>query len=85
MELCESCKENENDKCRPHNIYCTKILNLHCKRCNRYYCSNHWNEANDEYGKWTDIENGIYQILKETGCDMCNWGCDNNEVCQIKK
>ena len=69
---CQDCREYYDDRC-PITEYCSSDIDLHCKRCNRYFCSNHWNEANDQYGKWDIIENDIYQI--PGGCDACWFGC----------
>ena len=71
---CKKCNK-EFDKCPTKTKNCSKILSLHCKTCDRYYCDNHWDDANDEFCKYTEIENGIYQA---PGCDYCdNHVCDN--------
>ncbi len=64
----------------PNTKSCSTFLNLHCRRCDRYYCEKHWDDAYDEYIHydnyvWDGIENEIYQTDK---CDNCLSGnlCD---------
>ncbi len=64
---CEGPKCNEHDE----GWGCSRLINLHCQRCNRFFCSNHWWYADDEIEhnvRFLFIEDNVYQMK---GCDYC--------------
>jgi hypothetical protein len=51
--------------------------------CKRVYCTNCWDDANDEYFGWREDEDTIFGPLGEMyidGCDNCNYECSIEEL-----